>query len=382
VIVVHAGEQSPAEFAKSLYLVGPTPRSPSVPSWRPEALRLLQSRGYDGVVFVPETRSGARADYDGQIEWELQSIRISDVLLCWMPASQADLPGLTTRVECGLEARSGKLIFGAPREAYKTTYLQQLLPRYDVPVVKSLEELVDLAVQRLASGANRQAAERLIPLEIWRAGHFQEWLQSQTASGHRLVDVQSVEWVFRVPPGKRVFPLYIALHVSVAVRGENRVKSNEAVIIRPSVSTVAAWCPAAIRDDDRFVLIKEYRAPVANRDGFVYELPGGASLKPNSDPVDGGIDELQKETGLRLSRERFSAVARRQGAATMVANQHLLLAARLTDPEMDELARREGTAYGETSETERTYLCVRTRRQIIEEGLADFVTLGQISLIR
>ena len=342
---------------------------------------MLESRGYDGVVFVPETRSGAHPDYDGQIEWELQSMRMSDVLLCWMPASKSDLPGLTTRVECGLEARSGKLIFGGPPGAYKTNYLCQLLPRYDVPVVESLEKLVDLASQRLATGANRQAAERLIPLEIWRAAHFQEWLQSQRAAGHRLVDVPSVEWVFRVPPGKRLFPLYIALHVSVAVRGENRVKSNEAVIIRPSISTVAAWCPAAIGDDDRFVLIKEYRAPIVNRDGFVYELPGGASLKPNSDPVDAGMDELQKETGLRLPRERFNMIARRQGAATMVANQHLLLAARLTAQEMDELARRDGAVYGEASETERTYLCVRTRRQIIEEGRADFVTLGQISLI-
>jgi 8-oxo-dGTP pyrophosphatase MutT (NUDIX family) len=171
------------------------------------------------------------------------------------------------------------------------------------------------------------------------------------------------------------------LHVSIAVRGEDRVKSNEAVIIRPSIATVAAWSPGPTRADDRFVLVKEYRTPAMNADGFVYEFPGGSSLKPSAEPIDVGIDELEGETGLRLPRERFRIVARRQLAATVVAHHSLLLAAQLTTAEMDELTRREGLAHGDASETERTYLCVRTRRQIIEAGLVDFVTLGQMSLI-
>lgn len=380
-IVVYAGEPAPAEFAKSLFLIGPTPRSEAVPSWRPEALRLLESRGYDGVAFVPESRAGTRPDYETQMEWELASMRLADVLLCWMPATNPDLPGLTTRVECGLQATSGKLVFGAPGDSYKTSYLRRLLPRYDVPVVSALSESVDLVLQKLGGGAHRAGAQRLIPLEIWRATHFQDWLRSQNTAGHELVDVESVEWVFRVPPGRRVYPLYIALHVHMAVHGENRVKSNEAVIIRPSASTVAAWSPGPTRADDRFVLVKEYRTSVMNPEGFVYELPGGASLKPLADPIDLGIDELYKETGLRLPRERFREVCRRQVAATIVAHQSLLLAAQLTSAEMDDLARREGSVHGDASETERTYLCVRSRRQIIDEGLVDFVTLGQVSLI-
>ena len=403
--VVFAGEPAPASFAKSLFLLGPTPRSASVLSWRPAALQLLESRGYDGVVFVPEARQGTWPDYDAQMAWELASQRLSDVLLCWMPATEADLPGLTTRVECGSQATSGKLVFGAPADSYKTNYLSKLLPRYNVPVVQSLEEVVDLAVQRLGAGAQREGAHRFVPLEIWQAAHFQDWLRSQNAAGHELVDVQSVEWVFRrkegvreqgsgvrpcgpdsclptpVSCGTRTFPFYIALHVSMAVAGENRVKANEAVIIRSSISTVAAWCPGASRDGDRFVLVKEYRTPVLNREGFVYELPGGSSLKPAADPVEAGLDELSKETGLRLPRDRCAIVARRQVAATIVANQCLLLSARLSADEMDRLASLEGTAHGEEAETERTYLCVRTRQQIIEEGLVDFVTLGQISLI-
>ena len=39
---------------KSIFLAGPTPRSKEVKSWRPEAIRLLKEKGFDGVVFVPE----------------------------------------------------------------------------------------------------------------------------------------------------------------------------------------------------------------------------------------------------------------------------------------------------------------------------------------
>jgi hypothetical protein len=56
--VVYALEEPPAIFAKSIFLAGPTPRRPEVASWRPDALRILQEAGYDGVVFVPEDRSG------------------------------------------------------------------------------------------------------------------------------------------------------------------------------------------------------------------------------------------------------------------------------------------------------------------------------------
>jgi hypothetical protein len=40
----------------SIFLAGPTPRSPHVSSWRPEALDLLRGLGFAGAVLVPERR--------------------------------------------------------------------------------------------------------------------------------------------------------------------------------------------------------------------------------------------------------------------------------------------------------------------------------------
>src|SRR5437773_3452695 len=58
---IYVSQSFPHSFHKSLYLAGPTPRDPTVSSWRPQALRLLESLAYDGVVFVPESQEGQRS---------------------------------------------------------------------------------------------------------------------------------------------------------------------------------------------------------------------------------------------------------------------------------------------------------------------------------
>ncbi len=61
--VIYAREDLPEYLPNSLFLVGPTPRSELVPSWRPEVLRLLGERAFTGTVLVPEDRP----DADGKI---------------------------------------------------------------------------------------------------------------------------------------------------------------------------------------------------------------------------------------------------------------------------------------------------------------------------
>lgn len=50
-IVVPAGQ-------KSIFLAGPTPRDQQTPSWRIEALTILDGLGFNGIVFVPESSNG------------------------------------------------------------------------------------------------------------------------------------------------------------------------------------------------------------------------------------------------------------------------------------------------------------------------------------
>jgi 8-oxo-dGTP pyrophosphatase MutT (NUDIX family) len=378
---VYVDQPFPHSFHSSVYLAGPTPRNAEVCSWRPQALQLLESMAYDGVVFIPESQDGQRrGDYDRQMAWELDAMRRSDLILFWIPAERETLPAYTTRTEFGLQVNSGKVILGIPQDAYKTRYMEQLAKKYRIAVHDTLEEIVEAALTTLRGGGERSGVECLIPLDIWRTPHFQQWYSAQTSAGHTLEDIQNVEWVFRVG-ADRAFPLFIALHVAIKVRGEDRVKSNEAVVIRPSMVSVCAYCPGATRADDRFILVKEYRTSVMNAQGFVYEFPGGSSWQPGDDPMAVAMDEFAQETGIRLPRERFQILDRRQIAATMIANEALLVAVRLEPAEMEAIVARQGAIHGNSMETERTTLQVLTRQQIIQGRLVDYVTLGQLSLV-
>ena len=133
-------------FYKSLYLAGPTPRDAAVLSWRPQALELLAALGYEGVVFIPEAQDGQRSiDYDQQMDWELEAMRRSDIILFWIPAAQNTLPALTTRVELGLQIHTSKVILGIPPSAYQTRYVEKLAQRCNVTLHRILEETVKTA---------------------------------------------------------------------------------------------------------------------------------------------------------------------------------------------------------------------------------------------
>jgi hypothetical protein len=379
--IVYVFQPFPYTFHKSLYLAGPTPRDPTVASWRPQALHLLKSFAYDGVVFVPESQEGQRIDmYEQQMDWELEAMRRADVLLFWVPAEKGTLPAYTTRIEFGLQVQSGKVVLGMPHEAYKTRYMEKLAKKYGLTSHATLEGTVKAALAKLGVGSERSGAECLIPLNLWRAPHFQHWYTAQTSAGHTLTDVPSIEWVFRVG-ADHAFPLFMALHVAIQVHGEERIKANEAVIIRPSIVTICAYCPGDTRARDRFLLVKEYRTSAMNTQGFVFELPGGSSWQPEVDPIDVAVDELKQETGMRLGRDRFRQVGQRQVAATMIANEALLLAVQLAPAEMDAIATRQGEQHGNSAETEQTALYVFTRQQLIEGELVDYATLGQIALV-
>jgi hypothetical protein len=336
---------------------------------------------YDGVVFLPESQDGQRqGDYDQQMAWELEAMRRSDVLLFWVPAEREALPAYTTRVEFGFQVHSGKVILGMPQDAYQTRYMKKLAQLYHLASHQTLSETVTAALTKLGEGAQRSGAECLIPLDIWRAPHFQEWYAAQTAAGHTLVDVPNIEWVFRVGRD-RTFPLFIALHVTIRVHGEGRIKTNEAVIIRPSLMTVCAYCPGDTKAQDRFILVKEYRTSVMNPEGFVFEFPGGSSGRLGVDPLAVAMDELAQETGIRLPQERFRVLGRRQIAATMIANEALLFVVRLDPTEMDAIAARQGEIHGNKAEAEHTSLYVFTRQQLMEGQFVDYATLGQIALV-
>jgi hypothetical protein len=120
-------DQSPEFSRPSIFLAGPTPRSPEFASWRPEALGILRELGFSGTVLVPERRGGwARGEYIDQVEWEFACLEGCSVIAFWVPRDVATLPGFTTNVEFGRYVGSGRCVYGRPDRAPHTRYLDWL----------------------------------------------------------------------------------------------------------------------------------------------------------------------------------------------------------------------------------------------------------------
>ena len=111
----------------SIFLAGPTPRSPEVLSWRPEALDILTEVRFSGVVVVPERRDWlVKFSYQDQVEWEYQALEICSVIAFWVPRHVHTLPGFTTNVEFGRYVGSGRCVYGRPDDSPHTGYLDWL----------------------------------------------------------------------------------------------------------------------------------------------------------------------------------------------------------------------------------------------------------------
>jgi hypothetical protein len=111
----------------SIFLAGPTPRRPEVPSWRSEALAILQDLGFAGTVLVPERRDwSASFDYLDQVEWEFAGLEAATILAFWVPRDVDKLPGFTTNVEFGRYVGTRRCVYGRPEGAAYTCYLDWL----------------------------------------------------------------------------------------------------------------------------------------------------------------------------------------------------------------------------------------------------------------
>jgi len=374
--VVYAHEVAPDALTASIFLAGPTPREAGTPSWRPEALRLLAERGYDGVVFVPEPRDGAWVrDYEGQIAWEEAHLHMADVALFWLPRELTRMPGLTTNDEWGTFKHSGKVVFGAPAGAEKVRYQRHYAAQLQVPAADELAGAIDLALAQIGAGAPRRAGEREVPLHVWRTPAFQAWYAALRAAGDRL-DGARLEWLCRSGPGRRWLFMW-ALRVNVHVTAEGRNKRSEVVIGRPDVAAVCMYRRGPEPLATQVVLVREFRSAVRNAAGMVLELPSGSSFDAALAPARVAVEEVAEETGLRLDVGRLRPVASRQLAATLLTHHACLYAVELEAAELAELVARRGEVRG-SGGSERTYVEVRSVGELLASDEADWSTVGMI----
>lgn len=394
--VVYVPNEAPPTLTKSLFLAGPSPRDPSHPNWRVEALATLERLGYDGVVFIPLPESGDWTHgYDAQVEWEHRYLEMADRIVFWVPRDMQTLPALTTNVEWGMYFDSGKAILGYPETAPHMRYLASHGRKQAVPVFHDLEATLAEAVKQLGTGAERTGGEREIPLHIWKLPHFQGWYQAQKAAGNRL-DGAHVLFTFRVGPTKG-FTFAFILHVNVHIASEGRNKTNEFIFGRPDIATVVGYRrnvqpyhdhPLQGLNTTEIAIIREFRSPARTADGFIREIPGGSSWKPGDDPFVTMTHELEEETGLgaksgfAIDPSRLRKVGARQLCGTLSVHQAHVFACELTEAEMAFLRQQqaENTVHGVEADTERTYVEVHKLGDLIDgnSNALDWSMLGMI----
>jgi hypothetical protein len=380
VIAIYASESPPEAYDGSIFLAGPTPRDSQTPSWRPEALKILE--GLPGLpeilaVFIPEARDGSRqADYENQIAWEDRFLAVADVIAFWVPREMGSMPALTTNVEFGRYEASGRIVLGFPPGATHVRYLESFALANGVPVLGSLSETLAAALTMIGPGARRAGGTRDVPLLLWRDRVFAGWLAAQEAAGNRL-EGGRLQWVSRVGPGRRVF--FWVFAARVYVRAEDRVKADEVVIGRPDLSLVVAYRRANDIADTTVVLVREFRTPAVSSSGFVLELPGGSDPE-TSDPRSLAQVELAQETGLNLDAGRLIEHPSRQLMATMSVHRAHLFSVELNASEMENLIA-DTKIHGQAIDTEQTYVQVRRFGELLSGAEVDWSTLGEIAQV-
>ena len=135
----------------SIFLAGPTPRHnpgrKTVKSWRPEAIKIFNEVGYDGILFVPEDRSGkSHGTYYDQIEWEEEGLTIANCIMFWIPREMRYMPALTTNDEWGTWKYSGKVVLGAPTYAEKVRYQRYYADKLGIPQSDTLNGTIINAI--------------------------------------------------------------------------------------------------------------------------------------------------------------------------------------------------------------------------------------------
>lgn len=380
--VVYTTQTPPEVFSKSLFLAGPSPRELGHLNWRPEAIKILEELGYDGVVFVPLPEDGNwPADYDVQVEWEKRYLDMADAVVFWVSRDMETLPALTTNVEFGMYFDTGKAFLGFPEQAVHMKYLEHHGQNEGVPIFHDLRETLQAAIDYIGDGAERTGGEREVPLKVWQLDSFQTWIKAQQAAGNRL-DGAKVLWTFRLGPKKDSIFAY-AVHVNVYVSKEGRNKINEIIISRPDVATVVIYCRPNDSDmdkilDTKIAIIREFRSPASIDDCFVREIPGGSSWKRKEDFSTMALQELQEETGFTLEASRLKPLGVRQMADTFSTHQAHVFSCEVTPDEMSYFQKQAGVVHGVAEDSEQTYVEVYTVRELLEKPLVDWANLGMI----
>lgn len=387
--IVYYGSDLPEKITKSIFLGGCSTRNlKEVPSWRPDALQILEDAGFDGVVFVPEFKDPENKllSYSEIIEWEDEHLNIADAILFHIPRdlsldSNGDPKnlGLTTNIEFGRWDDSGKIFLSIPEDAEKVSYVKYYADKFKVKISDNLTDAFSNIFDYLENGATRTAGERCIPLYIWNLSSFQNWYKSQTKSGNKLTYAK-VLWSYRSEYKDPVF--FWVLQTSIYVKEEDRIVENEFVISRTDISSVLLWKKNLPIGDSEIVLLKEFRPSLVTKDSFMRGMPSGSSPSEEDSMTKAAIQEIQEETSFYLDPTRLKKHMARQMMPTMAANKSYFFSAKISDEELNWFKSQKNVVHGNHEFGEKTYIEVYKMKDILANKIElDWSTLGQILFV-
>lgn len=378
--IVFADHNVPKNITKSLFLAGPSPREVGVLDWRHEAIDYLKSINFQGTIFVPipEKRFYGSTDasnwnYHTQVEWECMCRDISDNIVFWVPRSiEGKMPGFVTNIEFGEDLATGKVVYGRPPEAEKCKYLDKRITDKGFPIFETLESTLNQVVKNLGDGSFRKDGEVYVPLFIWQSEQFQTWYANLLAAGNTL---ESARVHSQITVGNGFLFSYV-LAVKVWIASERRVKDNEFLFSRKDSVSVCMFYKDI--DDTKIVLVKEFRSTVNNKEGIVYELPGGSTFSNEKNMLLVVKDELHEEVGFTLhDQERLVHVDTRQVAATFATHQVHLYKIELTQEEYESIQSKKDQQFGNKDDGEIITLEIVSINDIFDK-LVDFSVIGMV----
>lgn len=385
--IIFSDQPIPQKIIKSVFLAGPSPRNKDSLDWRHEALSLFEKNEFNGTIFipVPKERFYGKEDshdwtYDNQVAWECHARSVSDTILFWVPReiehTKKDLgmPAFTTNIEFGEDLHSGKIIYGRPDNAQKCRYLDKRIIEIKGVVYHKLEDLIIACIRNLGEGSLRQQGEVFVPLFIWNSEQFQSWYSQLKENGNQLINAKLL-YHMKIS-GQHLFSFILS--VNIWVESEQRFKSNEFVFYRKDISSILPYFKEG--NETFVVLVKEFRSPVRNESGLVYELPGGSSLKSGINPQENAQHELEEETGIHIQDlSRFVFVKNKQLCATLSSHHNYLYKVELTQKEFEMVKKNRDsqTYFGVKEDSEMIHLEIIPVSQIMNYPL-DFSMIGMI----
>lgn len=380
--IIYAQDPIPNQIEKSIFLAGPSLRpGQEGTSWRIKALQILESLEYDGIVFVPEFKDSIFDDnfnWNTQVSWENRCLKIADNILFNINRDiDNKLLGLTTNHEFGYWSKSGKCILVTPLNADKVEYQKHWAKELKIPQFQDLFNGIKYLINEQTNEL-RIDGERFIPQEIWKLDQFQDWYKHMKGVGNWISDAKVLN-TYRIPSNNKVFAY--TLWVNIYIKNENRYKNNEFIFSRPDISSCVLYKPDYENPmNTDIILVSEFRSPVNNEKGMVYELPGGSSVKPGIDPKERIVEELEEETGFEPNVRKLVFEGERQLCATMLTHKSYLYSYELSVFEYEKIIAniREGKTFGNVEDTELTYLHTFKAKDLLTAKYIDWSNLGQV----